>query len=115
MAEPKQYSFSYKELAELMVGELGLSDGLWGVQVKFGIAAANIGEGADSLRPAAIVPVMEIGLQRFDEPSGLTVDAAEVATKQHPSLVKVKAAIRKATTPNIRATRRAPSGRKRKK
>ena len=78
MPEAKQVIFSYRELAEMMVQRLGLTEGLWGIYVKFGIAAANAGVGSEDLRPTAIVPVLEIGLQRFEEPSNLTVDAAEV-------------------------------------
>ena len=77
MAEPQAFKFTYQELAALMVRELGLSEGLWGVYLKFGIAAGNVGSGPEDLRPTAIVPVLEVGLQRFSEPSNLTVDAAE--------------------------------------
>lgn len=82
MAEPKQFTFSYREIAEMMVQRLDITEGLWGVWVNFGIKGANIGAGPDDLVPAAIVPVLEIGLQRFDEPSRLTVDAAEVARRK---------------------------------
>jgi hypothetical protein len=78
MPETRQIIFSYKELAEMMVRQGGITDGLWGIYIKFGITAANVGEGPESLRPAAIVPVMEIGLQKFDEPTNLSVDAAEL-------------------------------------
>ena len=78
MAEPTQLAFTYKELAEMMVIKAGLSEGLWGIFLKFGIGGANIGQGPDDVFPAAIVPVLEIGLQRFEEPSRLTVDAAQV-------------------------------------
>ena len=76
MAEAKVFTFTYQELAEMMVRKLGLSEGLWGVYVRFGLQAANVGPGPEDLKPAAILPVLEIGLQRFDEPSSLSVDAA---------------------------------------
>ena len=79
MPETKQITFSYQELAELMVRKVGLSEGLWGISIRFGISAGNAGPGPDDLKPTAIVPVLEIGLQRFDEPSNLTVNAAEIA------------------------------------
>ncbi len=44
-----------------------------------GLGGANVAliPGAD-LNPAAIVPVLKIGLQRFDAPNNLTVDAAKI-------------------------------------
>lgn len=78
MPEAKQIIFTYQELAEMMVRRLGISEGLWGIYVRFGITASNAGPSPEELKPTAIVPVLEIGLQRFDEPSNLTVDAAEV-------------------------------------
>jgi hypothetical protein len=80
VAEAKVFTFTYQELAEMMVRKLGLSEGLWGVFVRFGLQAANVGPGPEDLRPAAILPVLEIGLQRLDDPSNLAVDAAEVTT-----------------------------------
>jgi hypothetical protein len=84
MAEAKQYIFSYREVAELMVQQLGITDGLWGLYVKFGIAAANVGPGNEDMRPTAMVAVLELGLQKFDEPSNLTVDAAELSKGRLP-------------------------------
>ncbi len=77
--ETKQFKFTYQELAELMIQKLGLSEGLWIIYMKFGIGAANAGAGPEDLRPTALVPVLEIGLQRADEPSNLTVDASTVS------------------------------------
>ena len=88
MAEAKQIGFSYQELAELMVRPAGVKEGLWGIYLKFGIAGANVGQTPDDVAPAAIVPVVEIGLQRFEEPSRLTVDAAEIAGAHAAKSVK---------------------------
>ncbi|MDP9237446.1 MAG: hypothetical protein M3P30_08640 [Chloroflexota bacterium] len=79
MAEAQQITFTYKELVEIMLRQQGISDGLWALFIKFGIGAANIGEGPDLIRPSAIVPVMEIGIQRTDDRTNLTVDASELA------------------------------------
>ena len=46
-----------------------------------GIGAANAGASATDLRPTALVPVVEIGLQRFDDLNNLSVDAAIVNPK----------------------------------
>lgn len=80
MAEVPMYAFDYKEVAEALIKKQSIHEGLWGVYMQFGIAATNISSGpSDStLLPAAIVPVVKIGIQRFDQPNALTVNAAEV-------------------------------------
>lgn len=80
MAEVKQYTFTYKEVVEALLKHQGLHDGIWGMYMEFGIRGANIGVGPEdeSLLPAAIVPVVKIGLQRFDKVHQLSVDASEV-------------------------------------
>jgi len=79
MAEAQQIcTFTYKELAEALVKQQGIHEGLWGVYVKFGINATNIGTTPNDIVPAAIVPILEIGIQRFKEENNLTVDAAIV-------------------------------------
>ena len=72
-------TFAHKEVAEALVKQQGIHEGVWGIYVEFGIGAANVrhAETAD-LNPAAIVPIVKIGIQRFDELNNLTVDAAEV-------------------------------------
>ena len=82
MAEAQQITFSYKELVELMLRDQGIHEGLWAIYLKFGIAGLNVGEDPNSLHPAAMVPVLEIGLQRTEERTNLAVDAAEL-TKSH--------------------------------
>lgn len=69
---------SFKELAALIVRDRGIREGNWGVWVKFGIGATNIGEDVNTLLPAAIVPILELGIQEFDSESGLTVNASEL-------------------------------------
>jgi len=54
-----------------------LHEGLWGLYIEFGLAAANMGQGPGDILPTAIIPVKKIGLQRFKETNNLTVDAAE--------------------------------------
>ncbi|MHB8629950.1 MAG: hypothetical protein ACYDBJ_27265 [Aggregatilineales bacterium] len=79
MPETKMIAFSYKEVAEALLKGQDIHEGLWGVYIEFGIGAANVAQtSADSIVPAAIVPVVKIGLQRFTEPNNLTVDAATV-------------------------------------
>jgi hypothetical protein len=79
MAEAKTtYVFKHKEIAEALVKHQGLHEGIWGIYVEFGIGAVNVGTPDQNLVPAAIVPIVSIGLQRFEELNSLAVDAAEV-------------------------------------
>jgi hypothetical protein len=77
MAEIKNLEFTYKEVAEALIRYHEIHEGLWGISIKFGIQGANIGSApGGELAPAAIVPVLNIGLQRFEKPNNLTVDAS---------------------------------------
>ena len=80
MAETERVTFSHKELAEILVKNQNLHKGIWGLYVKFGLKATNIAfadvEGGNL--PSAVVPVMQIGLQKFDEETNISVDAAKV-------------------------------------
>ena len=89
MPGPANIVFNYKEIAEALLEKTDIKEGLWGLFMEFGIAGANIAPkpGAD-LSPAAIVPVLKIGLQKFDEANNLTVDASKVGPK--PSKSKKK-------------------------
>ncbi len=80
MPESRQITFSYQELAEILIRQQGVREGLWGVYVELGIGGANIslGPGMEAV-PTAVVPLQRIGIQKFDtEVPGLTVDAAKV-------------------------------------
>ncbi len=81
MPEIQNITFTHKEIAEMFVKKQNIHEGIWGIYIEFGIAAANINQGPDdtlNFVPAAIVPVLKIGLQKFPNPSNLTVDAAIV-------------------------------------
>ncbi len=79
MPEINNIEFSFKEIAEVLVRHADLHNGLWGIEIKFGIQGTNIGASPGSdLMPAAIVPVVKLGIQRFEKPSNLTVDASEI-------------------------------------
>ena len=75
----EQVTFSHKEVAAALIRYNDIHEGLWGLYVEFGLAGANIGPGPEGeMHPAAIVPILKIGLRRFDKPSNLTADASEV-------------------------------------
>ena len=74
-------TFSFSEIAKSLICSHDIHEGLWGIYVEFGLAATNAGPSQDNLTPAAVVPLMKIGLQRFNKPSNLTADAAIVNPK----------------------------------
>ena len=78
MAEASQIIFSYKEVVTALLKQEGIHEGVWGIFVKFGIKGANIGESDETLMPTAIVPVLGLGLQKFEKINNLSVDAAVV-------------------------------------
>jgi hypothetical protein len=80
MPEIKNYLFNYTELAEMMVRKLDLHEGLWGIYFEFALGGANVQTSPDAktVAPAAITLIKSVGIQRFEAPNSLTVDAAEV-------------------------------------
>lgn len=80
MPEIKNYTFSHTELAETLIKKLEIHEGLWGIYVEFNFTASNVPTSPDpkSILPASISFVSKIGIQRFDVPTSLTVDAAVV-------------------------------------
>jgi hypothetical protein len=81
MAEASQVVFSFKEIAELMIKRQGIHEGIWGLFVKFGLGAANFGPSEAEVKPTALVPIVQMGLQKFDKESNLTVDASKINPK----------------------------------
>lgn len=73
---------------ECLIKEKGIHSGLWGIMVSFDYDVLNFSyeDEPGVYYPAPIVPLIEIGIQRFDEPSNLTVNAAEVNPR--PSKIK---------------------------
>jgi hypothetical protein len=78
MPETNNIIFTYKELAEALIRQNQIHEGLWGIFVKFGLNAANVASSGGELTPSAIVGLLQIGIQRFEKPNNLTVDANEV-------------------------------------
>jgi hypothetical protein len=88
MAEIRTYILNHTELAEMIVKNLGIHEGLWAVYFEFALGGANIPTSPDgkSVMPAALTIIQKVGIQRFDTPTNLTVDAAIVNPTQ-PSLI----------------------------
>ena len=82
MPEKEKRIFAYRDLATILVKHADIHEGHWALCIEFGLGAANVpiadADGVLSLKPVAIVPVNSIGIQKHNEPSPLTVDAAEV-------------------------------------
>jgi hypothetical protein len=79
MPAPTQFTFSYKEVVELLVRKAEITEGIWGLQVRFGMQATNINQADGTLLPAAVVGILEIGLQKFDKLNNIAIDAGELA------------------------------------
>jgi hypothetical protein len=80
MAESTQIVFPYKELVEILLRKQGITSGIWGLYIQFGIAAANVKNPLSAeMNPAAIVPVLQIGIQKFEEEGNLSVDASKLS------------------------------------
>ena len=88
MPEPTQIVFTHKEIVELLLKKQDIHEGIWGLFIKFGLKAANIGASPTDMMPSAIIPVLEIGLQKGKEEGNLFVDAAKVNPQRR--VVKAK-------------------------
>lgn len=79
----EEYKFSHKEVVEALIKQQGLHHGIWMLSVQFGIGAANVQnpENALDINPAAIIPIVSIGLQKKKEINPLAVDASVVNPK----------------------------------
>jgi hypothetical protein len=98
MAEAQNYIFSFKQIAAALVKEQGIHEGLWAIYVEFGLGAGHIPAGlnTEAVVPAAVVPIVKMGIQRAEQPTPLTVDAAEVNPKKNQGAERGKH--RRATT-----------------
>lgn len=96
MPESSQFLFSHKEVATALLKAQGIHEGIWGLHVKFGLRAMNLGASDEDLQPSAVVPLMAIGLQQFEKVNNVAVDAAVVnpapRTQKHVGTGKTKGA-----------------------
>ena len=84
MPEADRLLFDLKELAAVLVKSQDIREGLWGIYVEFGLAAANVPTAPGQITPAAINFVQKIGIQKFPEPNSLTVDAGQADAPKEP-------------------------------
>ena len=82
MAEADVRPVTHRQLTELLIKHAGVHEGLWALTLEFGFAAANVPiaehDGSLAIKPTGMVSVNKVAIQRFDSPTPLTVDAAEV-------------------------------------
>ena len=72
MPETSQYIFSFKEIVTALIKAQGVHEGIWGLFVNFGLNASNVGPSESELRPAAMIPILALGLQKYDKESNLS-------------------------------------------
>lgn len=80
MPETKNYVFPYQELTEILLRKLDVHEGHWGIYFEFALQGANVPTIPDpnTLLPAAVVFMKSVGIQRFDAPNNLTIDASKI-------------------------------------
>ncbi len=84
MPETSQLTFTFKEIVTALLKSQDIHEGIWGLFVNFGLSASNIGPNEAELKPAAVIPVLNLGLQKFEKETNLSVDAAKVNPKLVP-------------------------------
>lgn len=65
-----------KEVAELLVKQYGLHDGLYDLLIEYQFAFGNFGPTPEQITPGAMIGIAKLGLTRVDRLGPLTVDAA---------------------------------------
>ncbi len=81
MLKADRYLVDVKEITEILIRHSDIHEGHWGIFFEFGLAGGNISLAPppeEHVQPAAIVLVQKLGIQRFDQPNPLSVDAAAV-------------------------------------
>jgi hypothetical protein len=90
MPEPTQIVFTHKEVVEALVRKHSIREGIWGLYMRFGIKGANVGSSSGDIQPAAIIPILEIGLQKMDEVNNISVDASTLKTAESSAAKRPK-------------------------
>ncbi len=90
MGKAGQFAFDHKEVVEALIKYQGIHEGIWMLQVRFGLTAANVNtdNSPNTQLPAAIVPIQEFGIVKTEVETSLTVDAAKVNPKKAPQSKK---------------------------
>ncbi len=80
MPDIETYSFSNKELLEVLIKASNVHVGEWQLQINFSFTAGNFGPDEESVMPGAVAAVNQIGITRAKpgSPKGLVLDASKV-------------------------------------
>jgi hypothetical protein len=80
MAEGNTITFTHQEVAEALIKSKDIHEGFWSIYVEFGLGATNVASDPDGtgLLPAAVIPIVKLGIHKHDSPTPLTVDAEKV-------------------------------------
>jgi len=87
MPEKEKVAFNHKEITEMLIKQDNIHEGYWGIYFEFAMFGGmipfpppqNTAPSPETpLMPAAIIPIIKIGITKFDSPNALTVDAAQV-------------------------------------
>lgn len=80
MPEADQYTFTNKELLELLIKQAGVHEGRWMLMTIFGFSAGNFGPSPEQTAPGAVTVIDHMGIRRAqaDTPEELSLDAAVV-------------------------------------
>jgi hypothetical protein len=80
MPEIDQYTFTNKELLELLIKKADVHEGTWMLVANFGITPGNMGPSPDQFAPGVAVVISKMGIARVkgDSPEAVSMDAAVV-------------------------------------
>jgi hypothetical protein len=73
--KPDPIPFSFKEVVEALLKYKGIKEGVWGLQVQFGLGAGNFPGPENKLTPAAIIPIIKLSIGPANNLNDLSVDA----------------------------------------
>jgi len=95
MPEVSTIVFSFKEVVIALLKAQGIHEGYWALTVRFGLNATNIGANEDEVRPTAMIPILELGLQKAEKETNISVDAAKVNPRGTSLQLKARPIIRR--------------------
>jgi len=93
MADPTQFTFSWRDVAASLLKQQGIREGKWLIGLQFGFAAVNVGPGPSEVLPSAIVGAQQLQLTRLPadaEVSALVVDAGQANAPERASTPRRK-------------------------
>lgn len=82
MAAPTQFSFTWAEIAELMVKKLDLHEGLWMPGIEYGLNVGVVGSSQEEAGPGLMAIATKLQLTKVEAgiggPEHMVVDAAKI-------------------------------------